>query len=265
MRRLEDKAIVIVGGTTGLGLSAARACVAEGGRVVVSGRNPQNVQSAQDQLGEGCVGIAADASDPAATATSIETCVQRFGRFDGLYHVAGGSGRKLGDGPLHEITDDGWRQTMDLNLTGAFFSARAACRAFLQRGHGGSILIMSSVLAGSPSPRFFSTHAYAASKSAVGGFVRACAAFYASRDIRFNAIAPALVETPMSRRAAGDEQILRFIQTKQPLDGGRIGRPEDLDDAVLWLLGDGSRFVTGQTITVDGGWSVSEGQIPEDA
>jgi NAD(P)-dependent dehydrogenase (short-subunit alcohol dehydrogenase family) len=70
-----------------------------------------------------------------------------------------------------------------------------------------------------------------------------------------------LVATPMSQRAQGDEAILNFIKTKQPLDGGRIGKPEDLDAAVVWLLSDESRFVTGQVIAVDGGWSVSEGQV----
>ena len=71
---------------------------------------------------------------------------------------------------------------------------------------------------------------------------------------------PALIETPMSQRAAGNEQIMRFIETKQPLDGGRIGTPEDLDAAVVFLLSDASKFCTGQVLTVDGGWSVSEGQ-----
>ena len=77
--------------------------------------------------------------------------------------------------------------------------------------------------------------------------------------------APALVETPMSRRAAGDEAILDFIRTKQPLDGGRIGRPEDLDAAVVYFQSDASRFCTGQVLSVDGGWSVTEGQYEENA
>jgi NAD(P)-dependent dehydrogenase (short-subunit alcohol dehydrogenase family) len=214
-------------------------------------------------LGDRAIAEQGDACDPASAPRLIEKCIHRFGRFDGLYHVAGGSGRRMGDGPLHEITDEGWAATITLNQTSAFNSARAACRAFLDRKTGGAILLMGSVLGYSPSPAFFSTHAYAATKSAVIGFARTCAAYYAKSDIRFNVIAPALVETPMAKRAAGDETILQFIRTKQPLDGGRIGKPEDLDAAVVWLLSDGSRFVTGQTITVDGGWSVSEGQIPD--
>lgn len=262
MLRLEGKAIVIIGGTTGLGLSAARACVAEGARVLVTGRSESSATQAMQILGSSCRAVTGDASDPAAAPAHIASCIQAFGRFDALYHVAGGSGRKMGDGPLHEITDDGWNATLALNLTSAFNSARAACRSFLDRKTPGSILLMGSVLGSSPSPRFFSTHAYAATKSAVIGFARSCAAYYAPQAIRFNVVAPALVETPMAKRAANDQTILDFIRTKQPLDGGRIGQPEDLDAAVVWLLSDASRFVTGQTIAIDGGWSVSDGQIP---
>ena len=89
---------------------------------------------------------------------------------------------------------------------------------------------MGSVLGFSPSPKYFSTHAYAAAKAAIIGFSRSIAAYYAKDNIRINVIAPALVETPMAQRAANDEAILSFIKSKQPLDGGRIGQPEDLMD-----------------------------------
>jgi NAD(P)-dependent dehydrogenase (short-subunit alcohol dehydrogenase family) len=184
-----------------------------------------------------------------------------FGRFDGLYHVAGGSGRSVGDGPLHEITDVGWDATVDLNLKSLFLSNRAAVRGFLDQGGGGTILNMSSVLAKYPSPRYFATHAYAAAKSAVFGLTRSAASYYATEGIRFNVICPGLVETPMSRRASGDDEIVRFIRTKQPLEGGRVGLATDLDEAVLFFLSDASRYVTGQILAVDGGWSVNEGQI----
>ena len=102
--------------------------------------------------------------------------------------------------------------------------------------------------------------AYAAAKSAAIGFTRSLAAYYASEGIRVNLLAPALVETPMSARAAGDEAIMAFIKTKQPLDGGRIGQPSDLDGAAVYFLSDSSRFTTGQVLYVDGGWDLSEGQ-----
>ncbi len=255
---LSGKVLVIVGGTTGLGLSALRACVAAGAKVVAVGIGAP--ESSAQFLGDAVRVITADAADPATAPRAIADAVTEFGRFDGLYHVAGGSGRPMGDGPLHELTDEGWAYTFQLNLTSLFYSNRAAAKQFLQQVSPGSVLNMSSVLGFSPSPRYFTTHAYAAAKAAVVGLTTASAAYYASRGIRFNVIAPALVDTRMATRASEDESIMRFITTKQPLDGGRIGQAEDLDAAVVYFLSDQSKFVTGQVLSVDGGWSVTEGQ-----
>ncbi len=259
-RPLEEKVLVIVGGTTGLGLSGAKACVNAGARVVVVGRKPENVTSAESLLGESALGHAGDAAELSTAESAIEMAATRFGRFDGLYHVAGGSGRSFGDGPLDEISDEGWDATITMNLTSLFRSNRAAVRQFLRQGTGGSVLNMSSVLADSPSPRYFATHTYATTKAAAIGLTKAAAAYYVDRDIRFNVVAPALVETPLAQRAVEDPDIMKYIATKQPLDGGRIGKPEDVDAAVVYFMSDQSRFVTGQVLAVDGGWSVSEGQ-----
>ena len=141
-------------------------------------------------------------------------------------------------------------------------SNRAAVNTFLEQDIGGAILNMGSVLGFSPSPEYFATHAYAATKSSIIGFSKSIAAYYAKNNIRVNVVAPALVETPMAKRAAQDDTIQSFIQTKQPLDGGRIGQPKDLDGACCFLLSDEAGFITGQVLTVDGGWCISEGQIP---
>ena len=165
----------------------------------------------------------------------------------------------MGDGPLHEISDDGWRQTIDLNLTSVFNSNRAALRELTALDQGGVILNITSVLPDSPAPKHFATHAYAAAKAGIVGLTKSAAAHYAKQNIRVNAIAPALVATPMSGRAQGNDQIMSFIKNKQPLDGGRIGVPEDLDGAAVFLMSDAASFITGQVLAVDGGWSVSEG------
>ena len=257
---LKEKKIVIIGGTTGIGLSAAKSFVQEGARVVVVGRNKDHVMLAKTELGSHSEALSADATNPEAAMSAIDLCMEKFGGFDGLYHVAGGSGRKWGDGPLHELTLDGWNKTIELNLTSLMLSNRAAIQKFLQLGRPGSILNMGSVVGFSPSPRYFATHSYAAAKSAIIGFSKTVAAYYAKDNIRVNVIAPAVTETPMAQRAANDEAILEFLKTKQPLDGGRIGHPSDNDGLAVYFMSDSSRFTTGQVVAVDGGWSISEGQ-----
>jgi NAD(P)-dependent dehydrogenase (short-subunit alcohol dehydrogenase family) len=254
---LQNKNIVIIGGTTGLGLSAAKVFIANGANVVVVGRNAESVADAKKILGKNAEAISGDATNADTAINAINICIEKFGSFDGLYHVAGGSGRKMGDGPLHELTLEGWNKTIELNLTSLMLSNQAAVKKFLELKQSGTILNMGSVLGYSPSPKYFSTHAYAATKSAIIGFTKSIAAYYATNNIRVNVIAPALVETPMAQRAANDEEILNFIKTKQPLDGGRIGQPEDLDGLAVYFMSDASKFTTGQCIAVDGGWGIN--------
>lgn len=254
--------VVVAGGTSGLGLSAARQLVRQGARVAVLGRSQATLEAAMQELGGDVLGMTADAAKPGAAEEVMRAAAQKFGRVDALYHVAGGSGRSKGDGPLHEITAEGWRHTLDLNLTSMFHTNQAALRLFLEQGGGGAILNMGSVLGWSPSPQHFASHAYAATKAAVIGMSKAAASYYAPHNIRVNVIAPALVETPMSRRALGNEDIMRFVVLKQPLDGGRAGVPEDVDGAALFLLSRQAAFITGQVLAVDGGWTLSEGRSP---
>lgn len=252
---------VVAGGTTGLGLSGARLLVANGARVVVCSRSAENVEAALDLLGEAAEGFAGDAVLSHTAERAVEVAVKRWGRVDGLYHVAGGSGRSRGDGPLHEITDEGLEYTLGLNLSSVVYSNRAVLRQLLKQGGGGVILNMSSVLGWSPSPVHFASHAYAAAKAGIIGMSKAAASFYAKDNIRVNVIAPALVETPMSTRACSNEEIMDFVAGKQPLDGGRIGVPEDVDGAAAFLLSRAAKFMTGQVVAVDGGWTVSEGAV----
>jgi NAD(P)-dependent dehydrogenase (short-subunit alcohol dehydrogenase family) len=243
-----------------MGLSAAKAFISEGARVVVCGRKADGVTAAKKVLGENAEAISADATHAETAIKAIHLCLSKFGGFDGLYHVAGGSGRKMGDGPLDELSLEGWNKTIELNLTSLMLSNQAAIKEFIRLQKSGTILNMSSVLGFSPSPKHFATHAYAAAKSAVIGFSKSIAAYYAKDGVRVNVIAPALVETPMALRAAHDESVQEFIKTKQPLDGGRIGHATDLDGLAIYFMSDQSKFTTGQVVAVDGGWSVSEGQ-----
>ena len=129
--KLSGKVLVVIGGTSGLGLSAARAFVREGARLVVVGRNAEKVQATERELGSVVTGISADAMQPTTAAAAIALALEKFGGFHGLYHVAGGSGRRQGDGPLHELTDAGWEFTLNENLTSLLYSNRAAVRQLL--------------------------------------------------------------------------------------------------------------------------------------
>nr|PZN55169.1 MAG: short-chain dehydrogenase [Bacteroidota bacterium] len=257
---LQGKNIVIIGGTTGMGLSAALTFINAGAHVLVTGKDAESAKAAAQRFGDAGIAVQSDATQPGTAEDAIHQCHDRYGSVDGLFHVAGGSGRRMGDGPLHELTLEAWNHTLAMNLTSMMLSNQAAVRYFLDHGRGGTILNMGSVLGFSPSPTYFSTHAYAAAKAAIVGFSKSIAAYYASKNIRVNVIAPGLIETPMAQRAAKDEQIMQFIRHKQPLDGGRIGNPGDVDGLALYFMSDGSRFTTGQVVAVDGGWSVSEGQ-----
>jgi NAD(P)-dependent dehydrogenase (short-subunit alcohol dehydrogenase family) len=181
-----------------------------------------------------------------------------MGGLDVLYHVAGGSGRRFGDGALHECIDDGWNVTLALNLTSTFLTNRSAVRHFLAQRQPGVVLNMASVLALAPSPRWFDTAAYTAAKGGIIALSRQAAARYAPDGIRVNVLAPGLIETPMAARAVGDPAIREYLRTKQPLAGGP-GSPEDCAGTAVFLCSDESRLITGAVLPVDAGWCVSEG------
>lgn len=254
---LAGKNIVIIGGTSGLGLSAAKAFLKNDARVVAVGKDETSASAAGKVLGPNARVLVGDATKSECATEAIRACTTQLGPLHGLYHVAGGSGRSMGDGPLHELTLDGWNKTLEMNLTSLMFSNQAAVKMFREQKSAGTILNMSSVLAWSPSPGYFATHAYATAKGAVLSFSKAIAAFYIADNIRVNVLAPGLVDTPMAQRAIGNDEIMSFIKKKQPLDGGRVGKASDLDGLAVYFMSDHSAFTTGQVIAVDGGWEVS--------
>ena len=257
----------LIAGTTGIAAATAALAARDGISICLAGRTLDHGEELRDRLrdsGATCEFVKADLTEPDAAARIVGSAVQAFGRIDAAFNVAGISGRKFGDGPVHECTPEGWDAVMDTNARGQFLLCGAILRQMLAQPVGpnglrGTILNMASVLAWSPSPRYFATHAYAASKAAILGFSRAMAAHYAPHKIRINAIAPALVRTPMSQRAQQDPRILGFLETKQPLVGDFL-EADQVARAAMFLLGDDSAAITGDVLTVDGGWCVSEGQ-----
>jgi NAD(P)-dependent dehydrogenase (short-subunit alcohol dehydrogenase family) len=142
-------------------------------------------------------------------------------------------------------------------LIGGGLAAGEAAKRIREKDPNGSIVLVSSTLALHPSPALFATHAYTAAKGGILALTRALAAYYAPHGIRVNALAPGLVTTPMSARAAGDPQSVAYARRKQPLAGGFL-TAEDVAAAALFLLSDEARYITGQVLAIDGGWGVTE-------
>lgn len=270
MERLRDRVILITG-STGIAAAAAERCAVQGAAVFVVSRTAEHARDLAQRLetgergprGLGAAWAQADLTEEADVDAAVAAAVERFGRIDGLFSVAGGSGRRFGDGPIHELTADGWDRTMALNLRSQALVARAVTRVMLAQaptdagapGSRGSIVLVSSVLAASPVPELFATHAYAAAKGAIVSLATTMAAAYAPDRIRVNVIAPALTDTPMSSRAADDPATVEFAARKQPLVGGFLAA-NDIAHGAVYLLSDEARAVTGQVLTIDGGWSV---------
>lgn len=255
--RLADKSIVITGATGIAGAAALRAA-GEGARVFIISLDEgecrdlvSRMQPTDDRAGF----AAADLSVEAEADAAFEAAIEFLGGIDGLFAVAGGSGRRFGDGPAHEVTLDGWEKTFELNTNPMFLASRQAIRHM--RSQGGSVVLVSSVLATRPSPDLFATHAYAAAKGAANAYVATLASYYAPDGIRVNGIAPGLVRTPMSERAANDPGTVAYAERKQPLAGGFL-EPGHIADAAIFLLSDESSQITGQVVDVDGGWGVTE-------
>ena len=259
---------MLVAGSTGMAASAARALADEGARVYVASRTADHARVLAEGLvtaGRSAAWTAADLGSEDEVERAVTACHEAFGRIDAVFHVAGISGRRFGDGPLHAATTEGWDAVMTANLRSLFLVGRAAVRLMLDQepdadGQRGTILGMSSALARHPSPVHFATHAYAASKGAIEALTRATAAYYAPHGIRINAIAPSLVATPMSERARADAAIGAYLRAKQPLAGGPIDA-DAVTPVALHLLSREARMITGQVIEVDAGWSVSEGDL----
>ncbi len=242
--------VLLITGSSGIAEEAALYGRRDGWRVFVVGR--EEVE---------CVRVSPDAyfvgdlREEEAVHKAFDACLAKFGALDAVFNVAGSSGRRFGDGPVHECTLEGWEGTFAANARPAFLVSRAAVRHWLSVKKGGALLNVSSVLAFSPEPLHFATHAYAAAKGATISMSRAMAAQYASHGIRVNVLAPALVRTPMSARAQTDAEICTFIEHKQPLSHGFLAAG-DIAETALFLLSDKARHITGQVITVDGGWTL---------
>ncbi|MFP4323610.1 MAG: SDR family NAD(P)-dependent oxidoreductase [Anaerolineales bacterium] len=253
--QLQGKVAIVTGAGNGIGRAGSLLFHAEGAQVGLLDIDPDGGEATLAQLDQNrAMFVQADMSQAHAVEQALHAVTDRFGKLDVIFNVVGASGRRWGDGPIHECTEEGWDKVMSINLKSMFLSCKYAIQAMLHNG-GGSIINVSSVLGLVGGDADFGTHAYAASKSGIIGLTRAIASYYAPQNIRANVIAPGLIATNMSRRAQSDEHIRARLADLHPLTGD-FGQPEDVAQAALYLAGDGARFVTGAVLTVDGGWTV---------
>jgi NAD(P)-dependent dehydrogenase (short-subunit alcohol dehydrogenase family) len=249
------KEVLLITGSSGIAATTARLWAAENS-VFVVGINTDECKTLASSLGEASF-AAADVRDELAVRNAVLACLDRFGRIDALFNVAGISARSAGDGPLHECKPAAWDLVMDVNAKGTFLMCREVLGVWTRNSHAGVILNCGSVLARHPQREHFTTVGYAASKGAIEAMSRSAAAYYAPAGIRINVIAPGLVRTPMSARAQEDPRITAYMTHKQPLTKGMLNA-EDVARTACFLLRRDSSPMTGQVVTVDGGWTVSE-------
>jgi NAD(P)-dependent dehydrogenase (short-subunit alcohol dehydrogenase family) len=243
MNRLREKIVIVTGGASGIGLATAQLFTQEGARVIVFDVDVSNIDYRP-----------VDVSSASEVESAMREVHDRYGQLDILVNVAGGSGRRWGDGPVHSCTLDGWEKTLALNLDNVFYCCKYALQAMLNQGNG-VIVNVASVLGMVGGDEDFATHAYATSKGGVISLTRSIASYYAPRGIRANVICPSLIATRMSQRAQASEHIRSRLPQLQPLTGD-FGSPNDVAQAALYLASDESSFVTGAVLTVDGGWTV---------
>lgn len=254
MNKLTDKVAVITGGTSGIGLASVELFVAEGAKVVV-GDIQDDLGAALEQKHAGnVVYVRTDVTDDAAVEALVATAVEKFGKLDVMFNNAGAAGDPAA---MVDLSADGFDKTLALLTRSVASGHKHAARQFQKQGTGGSIISTASA-AGIQGG--WSSAGYTIAKHAVVGVVKQATAELAPLGIRSNAIAPGIIMTPIMARSFGipveqSEEFVALLSERlagsQPI--GRVGRPEDIAEAAVFLASDSSSFVTGITLTVDGG------------
>ncbi len=253
---LAGKVTIVTGGGSGIGQATAQLFAEQDAQVVIFEIDKSRAAETLRMMKGNHTSQIVDVSSAPQVESAVKDVIANFERLDVLVNVAGGSGRKWGDGPTDSCTIEGWDKTLVLNLDSVFYCCKYALQAMLAQGQG-IIVNVASVLGMVGGDEDFATHAYAASKGATISLTRSIASYYAPRGIRANVICPGLIATPMSRRAQESEHIHSRLTQLQPLTGD-FGSPQDVANAALYLASDASSFVTGVVLTVDGGWTVRQ-------
>ena len=252
--RLANKTALITGGNSGIGLATARVFVAEGAKVIITGRNQATLAAAAMELGPNALAFPADTTDIAATEAAIKKGVEKFGKLDIVFANAGIAGGT----PLGSATLETFENIIRTNITAVFFTVQAALPHL---NDGASIILNGSVISVLGNPGYA---AYAASKAGVRAMARVMASELSPRGIRVNVVAPGAIRTPIWGAATATPEAEKAFEARigrsTPL--GRIGEPDHIAKTVLFLASDDSAHVQGQEIFVDGGSTSSPAGAP---
>ena len=250
-RRFDGKVVFMTGAANGIGRAAAIAFGREGARLaIVDIDEAANAETARlvEEAGGAALPLRGDVTVESDVVAVIDAAVAHYGRIDVAFNNVGRDQRV---GPLHGTEEDEWRRIIDLNVTSMFFCMRNEIPHMFAAG--GGVIVNTASGAGLIGIR--GTAVYATAKHAVVGLTRSAALDYADQNIRINAVAPGIVETDMMRRVSGGtEQGRAEMVAEEPI--GRLGQPEEIASAVLWLASEGASFVLGSTLVVDGGHTI---------
>ncbi|GLC88032.1 SDR family NAD(P)-dependent oxidoreductase [Lysinibacillus piscis] len=244
--KLQDKVAIVTGGASGIGEATVRLFAEEGAKVVIADFSERGQALAEELNSNGfdALFVKVDVTSDEGTKNLIAETVAKYGKLDIMYANAG-----VGDAtPAHELTYEGWKKVIDINLSGVFLSDKYAIEQFLKQGTGGTIVNAGSIHSFVALPY---TTSYAAAKGGVKLLTQTLCTTYAKQGIRVNAVCPGYIDTPLL--SGSDPAMKEQLASLHPQ--GRLGKPEEVAKAVLFLASDDASFVNGTTLLIDGGYT----------
>jgi len=248
VKNFEGKTVIVTGAGSGIGRATALLFAKEGAKVVVSNRTEKTGEETARLIrekGGTALFARADVSRPSDCENLVKQTLEKYGRLDAAFNNAGIGGELA---PVADYSLEGWQQVISINLSGVFYCMKYEIPAML-KGGGGAIVNMSSILG---QEGFGSAPAYAAAKHGVVGLTQVAALDYSAKGIRINSVGPAFIETPMIAPVTADQAARDTLVGLHPI--GRLGKPEEVAELVVWLSSEKASFITGSYYPIDGGY-----------